>query len=187
VWTTCAPNEIELIPDSGKFTATDYCTAADVLSPTTQVENSAMFLTGPRPAGSTNMTGGPGITGFPKGDTVLSLPTSTLVESVKSLSPGGRWCVSPHAVTFSYADNTTASASVIVPHDGDCRNEFGPNATSTCLGAINTMCYPYWFENSFVNPFPGRVVSSITYSYSECNDYPASDGDVWALTVQLAH
>jgi hypothetical protein len=178
------PNEIELIPNSGKFTATDYCTAANVLSATTQIENSALFLTGPRPAGSINWTSAPGITGFPTGDTVVKLPTSTFVASVQSLVPGGRYCVSPHSVTFNYVDNTTASASIVVPHDSDCNDVAATYATSTCLGVVSTLCDPYWYENSFQNPFPDLVVNSITYNYSECY---VGDGDVWALTVRLVN
>jgi hypothetical protein len=182
------PNEIQLNPDSGKFTATDYCTAADVLSATSQIENGVFFLTGPRPAGSVNLTGGPGITGFPTGDTELSLPQGALVASVESLVPGGRYCDSPHSVTFNYADKTTAYARVTVPHDSNCSDQIGSNATTTCLGTITTVCQPYWYENSFQNPFPGQVVSSLTYSYTEChNGYYESDGDVWAVTVRLVH
>jgi hypothetical protein len=75
-WTMSVPAEIQLIPDSGKFTATDYCTAADVLSATSQIENGVFFLTGPRPTGSVNLTGAPGITGFPtpSHDTTSMLP-----------------------------------------------------------------------------------------------------------------
>lgn len=187
-WTMLIPDEIQLVPESGKFTATDYCTAADVLSATSQIENGVFFLTGPRPTGSVNLTGGPGITGFPTGDTVLILPPGVHVASVESLVPGGRYCDSPHSVAFSYADNTTASASVTVPHDSNCYDQTGTNATTTCLGTITTVCQPFWYENSFRNPFPGLVVSSILYSYSECdNGYYESNGDVWAVTVRLVH
>ncbi len=182
------PNEIQLIPDSGKFTATDYCTAADVLSATSQIEDGVSFLTGPRPAGTVNLTGAPGITGFPTGDTVVALPQGVHAASVESLVPGGRYCDSSHSVTFSYADNTTSSASVTVPHDSDCYDNTGTNATTTCLGTIRTVCQPYWYENSFQNPYPSLIVSSIVYSYSECyNGYYESDGDVWALTVRLVN
>ena len=187
-WTMSVPAEIQLIPGSGKFTATDYCTAFDVLSATSQIENGVFFLTGPRPTGSVNLTGAPGITGFPTGDTVVTLPLRVLVASVESLVPGGRYCDSPHSVTFSYADNTTASASVTVPHDSDCHDNTGTNATTTCLGAIRTVCQPYWYENSFLNPFPSLVVSSILYSYSECyNGNYDSNGDVWAVTVRVVN
>jgi hypothetical protein len=186
-WTMCAPNEIQLIPSSGGFSATDYCTAGDIFPSTTQIENGALFLTGPRPAGSVNWTGGPGITGFPKGDAVLDLPASALVVSVNALAPGGRFCISPHSVTFNYADNTIAMASVSVPHDCDCENVTGTNATSTCLGAISTVCCPYWYENSFQNPFPGLVVSSIVYRYGACDESLISDGEVWAVSVRLVN
>jgi hypothetical protein len=183
----CATNEIQLIPNYGGFSATDYCTAGDILSSTTQIENGVLFLTGPRPAGGVNRTDAPGITGFPKGDTVLDLPASALVVSVNTLAPGGRFCSSPHSVTFNYADNTMAMASVSVPHDCDCANVTGTNATSTCLGAISTVCCPFWYENSFQNPLAGLVVSSIVYSYSECDENLTSDGEVWSLSVRLVN
>jgi hypothetical protein len=187
-WSMLVPDELQLDPSSGKFTATDYCTRADVLSATSQTANGVVFLTGPRPTGSVNLTGAPGITGFPTGDTVMLLPQGLPVASVESLVPGGRYCDSPHSVTFRYANNTTASATVTVPHDSDCHDQTGTNATTTCLGTITSVCQPYWYENSFRNPVPDLIVDSIVYNYSECyNGYYDSNGDVWAITVRLVH
>jgi hypothetical protein len=49
------------------------------------------------------------------------------------------------------------------------------------------VCCAFWYENSFQNPFPGLVVSSIVYSYSECDESPTADGEVWALSVLLVN
>ena len=77
---------------------------------------------------------------------------------------------------------------VVVFWGCNCYDQTGTNATTTCVGTITTVCQPYWYENSFQNPFPGLVVRSIMYSYSECyNGYYESNGDVWAVTVRLVH